>query len=242
MKAIRSLLLGVAAVAGLAIVSTAADANGRRGSIKDGPCCERPFSWTGFYVGGQIGYQWTQDDFSDPVRVPPVVGSIDLDGFIGGVHAGYNAQFGAVVVGIEGDIEWSNASASGTGFIPTGPFVTGHADLNRQASLRGRLGFASGRTLFYATAGVAWGNFDFGYTFPIVGGVTDSFSDTLTGWTVGGGVEHAFAGNWTARIEYRFTDFGNATGSIANCCAPAPNHQRHDLDAHAVRAAISYKF
>jgi outer membrane immunogenic protein len=146
------------------------------------------------------------------------------------------------VVGIEGDLEGVSASGSGTGFIAGVPIVTGHADFDWQASLRGRVGVASGRTLFYATAGAAWAGVNFGYTFPIVGGVTDSFSKTMTGFTVGGGIEHAIDRHWTARIEYRFTDFGDANGSIINCCAPPPNHQHHELDANAIRGAVSYKF
>jgi outer membrane immunogenic protein len=64
----------------------------------------------------------------------------------------------------------------------------------------------------------------------------------MTGFTVGGGIEHAIDRHWTARIEYRFTDFGDANGSIVHCCAPPPNHQHHELDANSVRGAVSYKF
>jgi outer membrane immunogenic protein len=141
-------------------------------------------------------------------------------------------------VGIEADIEWSNASDAGRSFSVLGPPVgSGDVELNWQGSVRGRLGVASGTTLFYATAGVAFGNFDLGFT------AIDhhSFSETLTGWTVGGGVETVIAGNWTGRIEYRFTDYGDTTKPFV--LAPGTvHHQRHELESHALRMGLSHRF
>ena len=202
------------------------------------------FNWTGLYAGGQIGYQWNRDTFGDPNRIGSPVGpnSFNDNGLIGGIHGGYNYQFNAFVVGIEGDYEWASGSGQGTGTLAGLPFVTGHAALRWQGSLRGRLGYAIDRTLFYVTGGGAWGHYNLGYTFPLGAPVIDPLSKTLSGWTIGGGIEYAFAPNWTTRVEYRYTDYGSATGSIVNCCAGPPSSQHHELKANAVRVGLTYKF
>jgi outer membrane immunogenic protein len=244
MRVGRAGLLAIAAGLGAMSAALAADMP-VKGSVYKAPAAVVAESWTGLYVGAQAGYQWNRDRFQDPAFGPPVIsGTVRADGFVGGVHAGGNYQTGPVVLGVEGDIEWANASGDALGTdgtaLPTN--VIGHAKLKWQASVRGRIGYAFDRTLAYATGGVAFGRFDFGYTFPVVGGITDSFSKTLTGWTAGGGIEHAFMTRWSARLEYRYTDFGKASGTIINCCAAPPNAQDHDLTAHAVRAGLSYRF
>lgn len=176
--------------------------------------------------------------------MPTLAGKVDLSAPVFGSHVGYNYQSGNVLAGIELDFENALKSGStGDGVVDgvPGAYVTGGAELKWQASVRGRLGLVRDNTLYYATAGVVWGRFDFSYSFPAVGGVTDSFSETLTGWTAGAGIETVLAGNWTARIEYRYTDFGSASGSIANCCATAPNAQDHDVESHTVRIGLSRK-
>ena len=238
--ALRSLTAGAIFVLSIGIASADGMNRGPRVIV------DAPWTWTGFYLGGQVGVTVIDDAFSDPLRIGgPTGGDPRASGAVAGGHIGYNYQAGMVVVGVEADLEWSDASASGTANIvaTATPFATGHVDQNWQGSVRGRLGLAYGRTLFYATGGWAWGNFDFGYTFPIATpNVTDRFSETLSGWTIGGGVETFVLGNWTGRVEYRFTDFGDATGSIAQCCAGPPSSQRHDLESHTIRMGLSYKF
>ena len=237
----QRLLLATTAAVALAAPAMAADM-----PVKARPApVEVVYNWTGFYIGGQVGVQWTRDEFSDPDRLGGPVGpnAFDFPGLIAGAHAGFNYQTGNFVLGIEGDIEWADASGSGTGTLAGGaPFVTGTAKLKSQASIRGRLGFAMNRTLAYVTGGAAFGRFDLGYIFPIGSVLLDPLNTTRTGWTVGAGLEHAFVGNWSGRIEYRFTDFGSVDGSIVNCCAPPPSAQHHELQAHAFRAGLTYRF
>ena len=176
------------------------------------------YDWTGFYVGLQAGYAFADSDFGG-----------DLDGFVGGVHAGYNYQINNWVLGIEADVDYSAADASGT--------VAGVAydvDLEWLGSVRGRVGYAFDRVLVYATGGVAFGGIDASAT---AAGVTTSDDNTHVGWTVGAGVEVAITNNVTARAEYRYTDLGdknyNFGGAVANLDAQ---------DLHAVRVGVSYKF
>jgi outer membrane immunogenic protein len=67
------------------------------------------FTWTGFYVGAQVGYGWNANENDIVLPTGFVVESGDFgdsgDGFLAGVHAGYNYQIGSFVVGLEGDIE-----------------------------------------------------------------------------------------------------------------------------------------
>jgi outer membrane immunogenic protein len=134
------------------------------------------FDWTGFYVGGHLGYGRENGS--------------DADGFIGGLQVGYNWQFNRNwVIGIEGDYTFTDITE------PTIP-----AKVDYFASVRGRLGYAMGRTLIYGTGG--WG------TAQVTGaGVT------VTGdaWVLGAGLEWAFDRNWSARAEflhYEFDDNG----------------------------------
>jgi len=66
------------------------------------------WSWTGFYIGGDIGYGWSNVDHSITINALGV--STKPSGFIGGIHAGYNWQFGRFVAGFETDMAWANIS------------------------------------------------------------------------------------------------------------------------------------
>lgn len=141
----------------------------------------QPYDWSGFYIGAQGGYSWNQ---------ATILGSdhnIDSGAF--GAHAGYNFQSGNIVYGIENDANYNFEK-------------DGKANLQWDASGRGRIGYAWDQTLFFATAGVA-----------AAGGKVDARrvgtkDDILVGWTAGGGIEHAFTDNILVRVEYRYSDFG----------------------------------
>jgi outer membrane immunogenic protein len=208
----------------LATSATAADLGSpsRRGSIKDGPPPPieyRAFNWTGFYVGAQIGYAFgdTKSDFGG------LANDYSTEGVVGGGHVGYNWQVQNIVFGIETDIEASDINGSGnsSGFAHD-------TQVDWIGSLRGRLGVAYDRTLFYATAGWAYGDVS-------INSAAVSYSDIRSGYTVGGGIEHAFSPNMTMRIEYRYTDLGEASAS--NVFTDTSN-----VDFHAVRAGVSFKF
>ena len=118
------------------------------------------FTWTGIYVGGQIGYAWGSQNvnFGDEFGFYDSL-SYNASGMIGGAHVGYNLQLSQFVVGVEGDVDGSSINKSVTvapaqiGFLP----LTFNANLNVQGSIRGRVGYAFDRALLYATGGVAFG-------------------------------------------------------------------------------------
>jgi outer membrane immunogenic protein len=190
------------------------------------------YNWTGFYIGGNVGYSWGAESniltFTDPrVTVPGVVPSshsYDLNGFIGGGGVGYNYQFNSVVVGLEADISYTHltgsASSSGAfasiglpwGGILTSPFsYSQSAELNWLGTVRGRIGLTpTNNLLVYATGGFAFGKAKATtlLIFPLQSFVGME-SGTKTGWTVGGGFEYALGNQWSAKFEYLYYDLGS---------------------------------
>jgi len=199
------------------------------------------YNWSGFYIGGQVGWQWLEGDFEDPAYEGGIGTDYSDDGFVGGGHVGFNYQMDAIVLGVEADIEGVDGEAKATDTSSFDDTVTGRASIDLQGSIRARLGWARDNLLVYATGGYAWADGDFSYTLENTG-VTDDFSETIDGWTVGGGLEYGFSDNISTRIEYRYTDYSEASGDITKCCAGPPNAQDHDLDTHTVRLGITYRF
>ena len=175
------------------------------------------FTWTGLYVGLQAGYAWDRVSLDNTFAAFPL--NAKRDGFVGGAHIGYLYQTGPAVFGLEGDVEGTTIKNSGL-----------------RVSLRGRLGFAADRALFYVTGGGALANQNYSLVSPFAPAFSTNASATKLGWTVGAGVEYAFAPNWSARVEYRYSDFGKL--NVANFVAPANISRREN----AVRVGVSYHF
>ncbi len=189
------------------------------------------FTWTGLYLGGQIGYAWV----TDTLTVSPFGFGTNFtpNGVVGGAHVGYNLQVSQFVVGLEGDVEGTGISRS---FSPGG--VLYDTSIPVQGSIRGRLGVAFDRALLYATGGAAFASFDTSVT--AFRGV-DQTSTARTGWTVGGGIEYAVTGNWSIRAEYRFADFGRFSVATPITFGFGSFVNHHETE-NAVRAGFSYKF
>src|SRR5262249_4761551 len=198
MKRITTLGIGALALAGSALSASAADL-GARPITKAPVAAPIPvFSWTGCYIGGNVGGQWA--NFDGGINVDPVavvlpsgavvaIGNDNTSGVVGGGQIGCQWQTGAWVFGIEGDGGASSLKRDFAVVNTVFPFVAGDAfrfENNWQASVRGRLGYAFDRWMIYATGGVAFTNVD--ATAALVGLPIVDVSKTLTGWTVGGGV------------------------------------------------------
>jgi outer membrane immunogenic protein len=196
------------------------------------------FTWTGLYVGGQIGYGWGSDHASitNPVFYIPYTAT--PGGVIGGAHLGYNLQLGPWVAGIEGDVNGTSISQSKTGFFLGDTFTE---RTNLQGSIRARAGYAFDRVLFFATGGAAFGGFNNTYATPFG---YDSVSRTRSGWTVGGGLEYAITNNWSVQAEYRYSDFGHYNDYPVNSF-PIPvgaTFVQHHFTQNQVQVGFSYKF
>jgi outer membrane immunogenic protein len=223
---IRKLLVSAVAFAALAGTAFAADLPSRQAPPVFAPPPIPVFTWTGLYIGGQVGYAFGKDSNNfNP-------SSSSTSGVIGGAHIGYNYQFPSnFVVGLEGDVEGS--SARGTTLYPA---TTATFRDEIQGSIRGRAGYAVDRALFYATGGAAFGSLRNNY---YSGAFQDSLSHTRVGYTVGGGVEYAIDPHWSVRAEYRYTDFGHYTDVAANTLGA--NVIKHDTE-NRVELGFSYKF
>jgi outer membrane immunogenic protein len=221
------LLLAAAAPAAAADLSEASPGYG-----KPAPAA---IVWTGFYTGVQGGYGWGSTSHSFDNGAPS--GNSRPSGWLGGVHAGYNFQMGRMVTGLEGDIEGAGLSGS---FVNTSGFTsTGSARMSWDASLRARFGAAFGPSLPYLTGGVAFAGYKFagGPTFlPLC----CSYSATLTGWTAGGGWDYAINRYLIWRIEYRYTDYGKASGGLPPSF-PGTKMPTNSTTS-VVRVGLSYKY
>jgi outer membrane immunogenic protein len=198
------------------------------------------YSWTGFYIGGNIGGGWADDrgdtfcfDFAGVLNgptcqvLPSGAGHINASGIIGGGQLGYNWQIGQAVVGVETDFQGSDIHGSTTvngpfGFagipgliaLPPGVF-TASERIDWFGTARGRVGFAAwDRALIFATGGLFYRHISANslFTAPNAGTIySGSASETKAGWTVGGGLEYAFTNNWSAKIEGLYYDLGSIT-------------------------------
>jgi outer membrane immunogenic protein len=188
------------------------------------------FSWTGCYVGLHAG-GGTMTDSNTHDAVNPVFGGLSViefgangnngigTGGVAGGQGGCNYQDGNAVFGLEAEGYWSGLRTT-TGFtLPTeGLSFTQTAKNKSDFSIAARVGIAFDRTLVYGKAGWVWGNFDFGSAFTECincGSIAFAQSGTLNGLLLGLGIEHAFARNWTVKLEYNHLQFGSKSLSAA---------------------------
>jgi len=232
---VRRLLLAGASTAVLAGPSMAADL----GMPVKAPPQALPPSWTGPYAGlhvGWIGHRASVDELA--FGFSSLNTRMSMDGFIGGGHAGYNWQYQAVVLGVEGDISGATGSrtvAYGTPGLPD----TFTSKLAWLSTIRGRVGFAYDQWLIYGTAGWAIAGVDNARTDPL-GPFTLDKSETKAGIVWGGGIEHRFASNWTARIEAFHVDLGHSTYSTV--ATNGTYITRFTNEATVVRGGVSFKW
>jgi outer membrane immunogenic protein len=185
------------------------------------------YNWTGFYFGINAGGGWGHSSFDSAVAP---TGSFNTSGALAGVQAGYNWQAGPGVFGLETDMDWTNIRGASTTNCAPG-CETRNSWLG---TTRGRVGYAvSNGFLPYLTGGVAYGNIKAGV--PGFAGATGS----KAGWTLGGGLEFALSGNWTAKAEYLYVDLGSIDCG-ASCGTPAPDLVK--FKANIVRAGLNYRF
>jgi outer membrane immunogenic protein len=234
MRRFQCALLATVAAIGFASVASAADLP-TKGPYYKAPVAAPAFSWTGFYIGGDVGYGWGTSDgtLTNSAGTFPVPYNADPNGIIGGGFLGYNYQINQFVVGVEAD--WQAADLTGSA---SSAGYTMSTRVNDYGSLRGRLGYAMDRWLVFATGGWAWGKASTSYALT---GAAPFFTNTFTGngWTAGGGVEYAITNNWLARIEYRYTDLG----SHSYIDVPSNSGETGNrVTVNDVRLGVAYKF
>ena len=174
------------------------------------------FSWTGFYIGGNLGAGWSQGNVTDSFFGLNYTSNSNA-AFLGGGQVGANYQINSWVIGIEGDFDWlANNQNSGPGTPVAGTTLQVSSNDRWITTIAGRVGYAFDRVLIYGKGGGGWvGNNNFTVTnVPTGTSVAFSNSNTNSGWLAGAGVEWAFAQNWTVRAEYDFLGLSNQSYTL----------------------------
>jgi outer membrane immunogenic protein len=240
----KKLLLGTVALVGLAAANPAfaADLPYRAPAYKAPIMAPVAFSWTGCYVGAHVGGGWGNKRWDDPLLGGVEFSNHDVNGWLAGGQIGCNYQTGQFVFGVEGDASWANIRGSGPDTLSFGT-LTDNSKVDFLGTLTGRAGIAWDRALFYVKGGGAWAHDKFWAVRNVTGSTFYSADDTRWGWTVGAGVEYAFAPSWTAKIEYDYLDFGKQSATFSGPTFAGPPFN-FDIDQriHVVKAGINYKF
>jgi outer membrane immunogenic protein len=200
------------------------------------------FSWTGFYIGGTLGYGWgSTSSFNLPGSgngdaFNGNINGLDVhpSGWLGGVTLGYNWQTDAFVFGLESDIGYLGIEESrqnALGFANT--------EYGGYGTLTARIGYGEDRWMFYTKGGLALADID-NRAGAVTGGAID-FTDATkarevqAGWALGAGVEFAFQRNMSMKIEYLYMDFGsNTSGNLDG------DAFKHENDIHTVKVGLNY--
>jgi outer membrane immunogenic protein len=228
-----------------------------------------PYTWTGWYAGANAGGSFGRSSTTTTLTSPGQVGlvtsdSFNMNGGLGGLQAGKNWQINNYVWGVEADVQ-ATGQKGGTSFTCGALLCTNTtAVIGALAVINGTYNakldwFGTGRLrggmtitptiLAYGTGGLAWGHFKTDGTlngFSALGATSTAFSTSVTklGWTIGAGLEGRIAGNWTAKVEYLYLDFGkvNTTETLpTNTPALTANFSSRVTD-NIVRVGLNYLF
>jgi outer membrane immunogenic protein len=264
----RKFLIASSAIAALMLAAPA--------SAADMPVKARPlpppppvFSWTGFYVGAHLGGAWGTTEstlgsvsfcqfFGGKTSVPInqcdsvsgfsiPVSQTQTNGFLGGVQGGYNWQIAPwAVIGVEAQFSWTDLK----GTSPCVLVLACSTDHDWITTLAGRFGVTYDRLLLYVKGGVAWSKVTYSASLTLGSpfDFTTSVSDTRVGAMFGTGVEYAFWGNWSAKIEYNYIRFKDKDYTFPLSFSDGYNSVSLDFNTaikehiHLIKAGINYRF
>ena len=214
------------------------------------------FSWAGPYLGGTVGFAngfHTYDDLSGAFLGYPGLSNAQTQGFAGGGTLGFNLQARSFVYGLEAD--FSGLSNKSTYVDPNGAvnnfYPSETNSLKDLGTVRGRLGLAVERSLFYFTAGLAFGevanSVQYNSTkFPTFNTPSYNLDSTRFGWVVGSGLEYAIAPSWTVKGEALYAQLNTVTASwispgSTTFPANAAYNTRFNTSVAVIRAGLNYK-
>ncbi|MFG1345588.1 outer membrane protein [Xanthobacter autotrophicus DSM 431] len=232
----KRFLLATVALAALSAPAAAADL-ATKYPVKAVPV--PVFSWTGFYIGANVGYGGDSFNYDVNYFGAPVANlGLTSSGFFVGGQIGYNYQFANnVVLGLETDLQWSDISGTVDANVLALPVLSAGSSIDYFGTIRARLGYAIDRFLPYITGGVAYGKSSTDVT--LLGVPLFSESSTNWGWTIGAGGEFAVTNNWTFKAEYLYVDLGSSDLTVAPLAGLTINQ---DNKFHTFKAGVNYKF
>jgi high affinity Mn2+ porin len=216
-----------------------------------------PYDWTGFYLGGHIGYGFGSSNVSTPGLSTSLSLDQKFDNFnesgtlIGGFQGGYNYLLpNRILIGVEADATFpvypnlQNIALGGTRTFtsPTFGSETYRDTLNASGTVRLRLGYAPGNWLVYVTGGLAWLE-DTQYLSLASTGATQAPNQFRLGYAAGAGVEFPLIPHWTARLEYLYTGYGTSTQTFGRLSLGGGTQSiRSDWNLQEVRVGLNYQF
>ncbi len=253
MNKIRTSLLATAFVG--AVLAIASSASAADLPVKAPPMVTPPppvFNWSGFYVGGQVGYGWghgNTDSFNANTGAFVASAESNRNGWFGGGQIGYNYIFASHwLLGVEGDMAGGNIHGSGVNCASATACAQSDTKTSWFGTLRGRLGYTWNNWMLFGSGGGAWVHHSTDRTILVSGalpaavGSVASSSETSTGWTAGGGAEWGFAPHWSAKLEYLYIHY-DATNNFNYPAFPAANRTNNSTDhLNIVRLGVNYLF
>ena len=252
----KKIWLAILALAALGMETPASAADLPAQTYKAPPPVVMPvFSWTGFYIGANIGGAWAHDGWHDTFFPTSFNNNSNNGVFIGGGQIGGNYQIGQFVIGGEWDFDWAANHNNTTGVVIPG---VGNIVVNNNdrwiTTVAARFGWAIDHWLLYGKAGGGWvgnnsmtiSNLTTGFqvTCGSFNGFGNSCSNTTGGWLLGAGFEYAFTNNWTVKLEYDYLGLGNRTVFIP---AGAPflagdTFTSNNRNVQTVKVGVNYLF
>lgn len=204
-------------------------------------------SWSGCYLGGNVGYGWSPTKWSAPDSGIEVA-SHSVDGVVGGGQIGCDYQFAPQwVVGIRG--MWDAAGMKGSSTNALDPALIDSSKVTWIATLTGRVGYViEPMTLLYIQAGAAWAHAKYTECCTTVPPppppIPDGFANpTRSGWTIGGGLEHKFTPNLSAFIEYDYIGLGGDSVTFTPTGPTTTPFVYHiEQNIHLVLIGLNYRF
>jgi outer membrane immunogenic protein len=228
------------------------------------PAPQPTYNWTGFYLGVHAGGIWSSStDNVTPgnsaavtffVPSGQLATSLPLSSsaFIGGGQLGHNWQINPTwVAGFEADFSGTDLGNKVSLPAPDGGtrMMTANETLDWFGTIRGRIGVTpTDRALWYFTGGLAYAHANLATTLTRTTGCSGNncqagaVSGTKTGWTIGGGLEWAFADNLSFKTEYLYYDLGTLSHSMTDPFFPAIFNASADIKGSIARVGLNYKF
>jgi outer membrane immunogenic protein len=231
--------------------------------VKKAPPPRAPaWSWTGFYVGANLGGGFAKTDWFEDVSGsggggPPGFqdGSVQASGVLGGGQIGFDWQNGWAVFGIQADADAAGIRGA-TSCFPQVASIPGVISSQQSCSTKidalgtvtGRFGAAFDHTLYYVLAGFAWEHERLGNPANIqtIGGPTVAnaeFSGNKFGATASAGIERALTANWSVFLQYNYMGFGRRAQVLTDTLGvSAPFTEIIREDIHVIKVGINYRF
>jgi high affinity Mn2+ porin len=194
------------------------------------------YDWSGFYVGGHVGYDRGYGA-NTPFDPNPTTANSSFGSLFGGMQFGYNYRLPSrLLVGIEGDFSFPNFLDNGIVASRSTPSSAVTERLDFVSTLRGRAGYAFDHWLFYATGGLAWSQARFLEESSSTGN-EDKVLRMRRGWALGAGAELAISSGWTARLEYLYDRLGKASGTFPS----GTGYQSTTVELNSLRIGLNRK-